>query len=85
MSNNLQRYSDKIGDIITEQTDSEKSTFNQLLIESDNYAIAFQYWLLENCTNYLKIWTYLKDDSRIYTMKELINIFKKEYLIINQS
>lgn len=81
MSKDLQRYSNKIGDIITEQTDSEKSTFQQILIESDNYAVAFSYWLLDNCTLKLKIWTYKKDESKLYTIDELISIFKKEYLV----
>jgi len=41
MSIDLQRYSTKIGDIITEQTNSEKSTFNQLLSVSKKMAIDF--------------------------------------------
>lgn len=43
-----QKFQEKIGNIITENTDSEESTFNQILNASKKMAIAFweanHYW-----------------------------------------
>ena len=84
MSIDLQRYSTKIGDIITEQTNSEKSTFNQLLSVSKKMAIDFydvtsNQWITLNDGTSRNIKT-----SEIKQNEDLLNDFLKNYLIRNQ-
>lgn len=69
--NELKRFSDKIGDIILETTDSELSTFKQLLNECDDFSIAFYEW---------RSTTHVNNIDQ-YTNKEVLEIFKKEYFI----
>lgn len=83
MSVDLQRYSSKIGDIITEQTNSEDSTFNQLLSASKKMAIDF-YDVTSNK------WTTLNDGTsrnvitgEIKSNEDLLADFLKNYLIRN--
>ena len=45
---------------------------------AEKFAIEFQEWLIQNCTLCLKIWTYKKDESKIYEISELMEIFRKE-------
>jgi hypothetical protein len=54
------------------------TTAEQFVKAAQDFAISFQYWLIDNCTLCKGIWTYKKDQSRIYTMDELMEIFKKE-------
>lgn len=42
----------------------------------NEFTIGFQYWLLENCTLNMRIWTYKKDTSRIYEMIELLKMYE---------
>ena len=84
MSIDLQRYSTKIGDIITEQTYSQKSTFNQLLSVSKKMAIDFydvtsNQWITLNDGTSRNIKT-----SEIKQNEDLLNDFLKNYLIRNQ-
>jgi len=83
MSVDLQRYSSKIGDIITEQTNSEDSTFNQLLSASKKMAIDFY-------DETSKKWTTLNDGTsrnvitgEIKSNEDLLADFLKNYLIRN--
>ena len=83
MSVDLQRYSSKIGDIITEQTNSEDSTFNQLLSASKKMAIDFydvtsNKWITLNDGTSKNIRT-----GEIKSNEDLLADFLKNYLIRN--
>ena len=83
MSTDLQRYSSKIGDIITEQTNSEDSTFNQLLSASKKMAIDFydvtsNKWITLNDGTSRKVMT-----GEIKSNEDLLADFLKNYLIRN--
>jgi len=83
MSKDLQRYSDKIGDIITEQTNSEDSTFNQLLSASKKMAIDFydvssNQWITLNDGTSRNVRT-----GEVKSNEDLLSDFLKNYLIRN--
>ena len=83
MSTDLQRYSSKIGDIITEQTNSEDSTFNQLLSASKKMAIDFydvtsNKWITLNDGTSRNVMT-----GEIKSNEDLLDEFLKNYLIRN--
>ena len=83
MSTDLQRYSSKIGDIITEQTNSEDSTFNQLLSASKKMAIDFydvtsNKWITLNDGTSRNVMT-----GEIKSNEDLLADFLKNYLIRN--
>ena len=83
MSVDLQRYSSKIGDIITEQTNSEDSTFNQLLSASKKMAIDFydvtsNKWITLNDGTSRNVMT-----GEIKSNEDLLADFLKNYLIRN--
>tara|TARA_R110000823_G_scaffold300282_1_gene421067 strand:- start:349 stop:642 length:294 start_codon:yes stop_codon:yes gene_type:complete len=77
----LQRYSSKIGDIITEQTNSEDITFNQLLSASKKMALDFydmisNQWITLNDGNSRNVRT-----GKIKSNEDLLSDFLKNYLI----
>jgi len=83
MSVDLQRYSDKIGVIITEQTNSEDSTFNQLLSASKKMAIDFydvssNQWITLNDGTSRNVRT-----GEVKSNEDLLSDFLKNYLIRN--
>lgn len=83
MSVDLQRYSSKIGDIITEQTNSEDSTFNQLLSASKKMAIDFfdvtsNQWITLNNGASRNVKT-----GEVKSNEDLLSDFLKNYLIRN--
>ena len=83
MNTDLQRYSSKIGDIITEQTNSEDSTFNQLLSASKKMAIDFydvtsNKWITLNDGTSRNVMT-----GEIKSNEDLLADFLKNYLIRN--
>ena len=83
MSADLQRYSSKIGDIITEQTNSEDSTFNQLLSASKKMAIDFfdvtsNQWITLNDGTSRNV-----KNGEIKSNEDLLSDFLKNYLIRN--
>lgn len=51
---------------------------DQVISLSKEFTIEFINWLTLNCTLCLRLWTYTKDKSKLYTMEELISIFEKE-------
>jgi hypothetical protein len=83
MSVDLQRYSSKIGDIITEQTNSEESIFNQLLSASKKMAIDFydvtsNQWITLNDGTSRNVKT-----GEVKSNEDLLSDFLKNYLIRN--
>ena len=83
MSKDLQRYSDKIGDIIIEQTNSEDSTFNHLISVSKKMAIDFydvssSQWITLNDGTSRNIKT-----GEVKSNEDLLADFLKNYLIRN--
>lgn len=83
MSKDLQRYADKIGDIIAEQTKSEESTFNQLISTSKKMAIDFydvssNQWISLNDGTSRNVKT-----GEVKDNENLLSDFLKNYLIRN--
>lgn len=83
MSTDLQRYPSKIGDIITEQTNSEDSTFNQLFSASKKMAIDFfdvtsNQWITLNDGTSRNVKT-----GEVKSNEDLLSDFLKNYLIRN--
>ncbi len=83
-SKDLQRFSNKISNILSEQTESEKSTFQQILITAKKMAIDFydvksNQWISLNDGTSRNVKTGEKKSN-----EDLLNDFLGDYLIRNE-